>query len=401
MLSYLVAGALMALPATAMPAQVAEPGATDVTLTWDADRPRQFFADWQEPDNTLTRIELVTAGDDDPTWIVDTVIPEDQGNRFAFSAADYGADLIVRVTAITVAGIPIGEPAVSPVFDTDVPPAPVLHTVVPRSDGTVLMGWSPGVRRDDTPNDPLDLPAEDPPRFIPVATVFTFREFHQLSAPTTGTTFVVPPRRLPQVIGVWTLPNEWGPSSITTVEIAGSRLAVVVPKTATDGRPMRVAGTAFEVLRACDPGPCFTAERPDQGRVLQLQSRTGPAAGWAVVATTRSAADGAFRFNLTSPGSRQYRVVAPIVTRPPLELPRGSFTTAPATTSSRPPAARPPAADPPVADPNDDDPDDDGMGGSIPVTGAPATSLAGAGTLFVAFGLLLRWAARRRPDEAG
>ena len=385
MLAHLAAGLLVLAPAPA-PDELAEPAPTDVTVTWASPAHQDIAVTWRETGARRNQVDLVRA-DGTPTGAAPITVAADQPDRATWRNAGLGTATLYRfaVRAIDADGNAVSEPGLSPVFDTDAPPAPRITAVVPRVDGTIEMRWTAGAAEDSTPGDPLDLPADDPPRFVPVvATISTGpNRYEDLSAPTTATSFLVPATRTPPLWLRVRLGNEWGVTYSGPVEVVHTRLSAQVPGRATDGESMRVSGTALEVVRACDLAVCFPYERPDANRGVQLQARTGAGAAWQVLATTRTAADGAYRFDVRSPGSREYRVVAPPVRYVPEEPARAFAATEPAATTSAPAAGASASAG-------------GGAGGGLPVTGAPAGVTAALGSVLLALGVLLCAAGRRR-----
>ena len=377
MLAYLASG-LLALTPLATVEDLAVPAPTDVTVAWTTPEHTQVVVTWQETGALRNQVDVVNADGSATGW-ASLIVEADQPNRSGLPGASQGEQLRILVRAIDADGNPTSEPGSSAAFDTDPPPAPDIYEVVPREDGTIAMKWRPGVVRDTTPGDPLDVPAEDPPRFIPVASVLTFNEYDDLSGPSTATSIVVPDRPKPVRVGVRTVPNEWGVNG-SSVHVWGTKLTATVPGRATDGAPLRVTGTSVRVLRACDPGPCFTEDHADAARTVQLQARTSETAAWQVVASATTDEDGKFELSVVSPGSRQYRVVAPPVALAGDRDPIVFAATGVTSTQSDPASAGGGGGD------------DDGL----PITGAPAGTAAGVGVALIALGTLLCLAGRRR-----
>ncbi len=378
-----VAGLLALAPTAGVPvADVAAP--TDVTVAWETPRQEQrVLITWQEAGDQRNRIDVVNA-DGTPINRPGQIVEAGQPDEFVWFGWFPDRDYRVQVRAIDAEGNDLSEPGTSPAFDTDRPSPPILQTVVPRADGSVEISWVAGVPYvDDNPGDPLDLPAADPPQYVPLASIFTFNEYEDAGPPTTATKYVIPERRLPARFSVRSATNEWGyRAAEDSVLVWGSKISATIPKKAVTGKPLKVTGQATRVQRACDPGPCGTTEGPDANRLVRLEARTGANAEWESVATVRTAANGTFTMQITSPGTRQYRVVAPVVL--PADGQDGmGFAATPVTTTT---AVPPPAAG-----------DTGGTGGGgLAITGPPTGLLAATGGLFVALGLLLTLAGRRR-----
>jgi hypothetical protein len=185
--------------------------------------------------------------------------------------------------------------------------------------------------------------------------------------------------------------NEWGEAFAQT-EVRGTSITAAVPARATNGARLQVTGVVRGSLRACVRPACYPEEYPDAGRAVQLEARSGAAAAWQVVATTRAAADGSYRLGVVSPGTRQYRVVAPPIPRGENRSAQTFAASAPVTTTSVPPATG-------TATGNGSGSGGNGGGGGLPITGAPAGATAATGALLVVLGVLL-CAAGRRPRRA-
>jgi hypothetical protein len=380
-----MAGLLALAPTAGVP--VADvPAPTAVTVAWESPRPdRRVLITWQETGDQRNRVDVVNA-DGTPTGLQSQIVEAGQPNQHVWTSWFPDRDHRVQVRAIDADGNVLSEPGTSPAFDTDRPSPPVLKTVVPREDGTTEVTWAAGVRYvDDNPGDPLDLPAADPPQYVPLATVFTFNEFEDAGPPTTATTYVVPARPLPAGFSVRSATNEWGFRAATgSVLVQGSKISATVPAKAVTGKPLKVTGKVIRVRRACDPGPCGTTEGADPHRLVRLEARTGADDDWEPVAAVRTATDGTFAMQITSPGTRQYRVVAPVVLPAEGEDAMG-FAATPVTTVRSVPAAAGGSSGAGA-----------GAGGGLPITGPPTGLIATTGGLFIALGLVLTLAGRRR-----
>jgi hypothetical protein len=382
MLAHLATAA--ALLGTVPAVAPGDPPVTGVTLAWTTvDGSRQILVTWQETGALRNRADVVRL--DGSPLLTGQPVEADRPDSTTLPPRLAGGSGTVRVAVRVLddEGEPVGEPALSPVFDTDKLPAVRLDAVNPRVDGTVELRWTPRPPvPDDTPGDPLDLPVDDPVRAVPIASGDVPFRRDELSGPVTGPSFVVPAeRRPPLLVGLKTV-NEWGETEVVT-EVFGTRVTATVPARATDGARLPITGTVHEAGRACDLTVCWAVEYPDRRRVVQLQARTGTAAAWQVVATARTADDGTYRLGVVSPGTREYRVVAPPVSTVPSGRARAYAASAPVTVTSVPPAAVGSGSG-------------SGGGGGLPITGAPAGVVAGAGLLLVVLGVLLRVAGRRR-----
>jgi hypothetical protein len=399
MLVHLAAAAVLAAnpvtPPPDLPDLPEEPVVTELgnlELVWTADRFPRLLVTWDEPGPLANRVDILEA-DGTLHRTVRTLASPDP-NRVLLDPWPIERSGIYRVAVheLDADGEPVGDPALSPVFDNDRPPAPRIDAVVPRPDGTVELRWTtvaPGP--DSTPGDPLDLPAE-PQRVVPIAGTGDPFSHDELSEPVAGTSFVVPATvEAPYDLGVKAV-NEWGESFSGAVDVHGTTVTAQVPARATTGARLQVTGLVRGSLRACVQPACIAEEYPGAGRAVQLQARTGAQSAWQVVATARTAADGTYRLGAAFPGTRQYRVVAPPV---PAGVKRTAHTfaaTAPVTATSVPAASG-------DASGAGSDGGGAGAGGGLPITGAPAAATAATGALLVTFGVLL-CAVGRRPRRA-
>ncbi|MEU8813944.1 hypothetical protein [Actinoplanes sp. NPDC048796] len=386
MVGNLVAALALAGPVAGVPSvplAPAEPAPTNVTVAWAPDH-SEVVVTWDETGDVRNGVEVVNP-DGSPSGVAWRLVEAGQPNRLPLP--DYGGshyhDLRVAVTVVDENDQVISEPGLSPVFDTNGPPQPVIETVVPREDGTVAFTWRSGVEVDTTPNDPLDLPAPVPARFVPVASYSNFNDYEVLAAePITATSFVVPARDTPYNVGVRTAPNEWTFNGVSA-PVDGTRVTATIPKKVAPGGRLTVTGRALYLTRACDPGPCWSIENDDAGRLLRLQARTGEGAAWQNVATARARADGKFTLSVKSPGSRDYRVVAPPVARAANRDAKAYFATPVTRTKETPPTAG-------------GDTGGTGGGGGLPITGSSVAGTTLGGSLLVAFGAALLLTGRRR-----
>ena len=371
---------MMAMTPAPLSLAALEPAPTGVTLAWTSPAHDDVVVTWDETGDFRNRVDLVFANGS-PTGWAPRIVEAGQPNRSPLPGKPRGLDMKILVSVAGADDSPISDRVPSPVFDTDPRPQPAL-TVTPHVDGTVGMRWAKGPLKDDNPGDPLDYDDAGPPVFLPVATVAGFNMTESLAEASTATTFTVPAdRKYPTWVGVQTEANFWGVSG-TFAEVTTLKLTASVPHSARAGDRLKVTGQAIRAHRACDPGPCFPIDRPDEGRVLTLQARTGADAVWAKVATTRATSSGAFTFSVRFPGTRDYRVIAAPAAYPARSIAGLYAETPPATTRAAPSAPSP--APPPAGGP------------SLPITGTPTVRIVGAGGLLVLFGVVLLGAARRR-----
>ncbi|XVU24108.1 hypothetical protein ACQPZJ_43870 [Actinoplanes sp. CA-054009] len=402
MLGNLVAALALAGPSALLAPAEAAP--TKVTVAWASDAHDAVVVTWEETGDVRNRVELVNP-DGSPSGVAALTVEAGQPNRSALPGfgAIYNFDVQVAVSVIDENDQVISAQGLSPVFDTNGPPQPVIETVVPREDGRVAFSWRPGDPTDTTPGDPLDVPSETPVRFTPFVAYSTANDYEALTpAPVAATSFVVPDRQKPLRVGVRTTPNEWTFNG-ESAPVDGTRLTATIPKKAATGAKVTVTGKAFQLTRACDPGVCWAQENEGAGRLLRLQARKNAGAAWQTVATTRAGADGAYKFSVKSPGTRDYRVVAPPIARSADEEAKAYFATPVTTTKVPPPATGGDTAPEPETggDTGGTGGTGGGDGGGLPITGTPAAGIAVTGGLLIALGAALLRIGRRRTPLAG
>ncbi|XVV11457.1 hypothetical protein ACQP2X_42565 [Actinoplanes sp. CA-131856] len=396
MLANLVAALALAGPSALLASAEAAP--TKVTVAWASDAHDAVVVTWDETGDVRNRVELVNP-DGSPSGVAALTVEAGQPNRSALPGfgAIYNFDVQVAVSVIDENDQVVSSRGLSPVFDTNGPAQPVIETVTPREDGTVAFRWRPGTETDTTPGDPLDVPAGAPVRFTPFVSHSSLNDFEALTpAPVAATSFLVPDRPKPIRVGVRTTPNEWTFNG-ESAPVDGTRVTATIPKKVTTGAKLIVTGKAVHLTRACDPGVCWAEESDGAGRLLRLQARANAKAAWQTVATTRARADGTFTVSVKSPGTRDYRVVAPPVARTADQEAKAYFATPATTTKATPPAAGGGYNEPEPETGGDAGGAGGSDGGGLPITGAPVAGVALTGGLLVAFGVaLLRLGRRQR-----
>ncbi|SNY14945.1 hypothetical protein [Paractinoplanes atraurantiacus] len=403
MLGNLVVAFALAGPSALLAPTQAAP--TNVTVAWASAAHDAVVVTWDETGDVRNRVELVNP-DGSPSGVAALTVEAGQPNRSALPGfgAIYNFDLQVAVSVVDEDDQVISAQGLSPVFDTNAPPQPVIETVVPREDGTVAFSWRPGAEADTTPGDPLDVPAETPVRFTPFVSYSSLNDFEALTpAPVAVTSFVVPDREKPIRVGVRTTPNEWSFNG-ESAPVDGTRVTATIPKKVTIGAKLTVTGKAVHLTRACDPGVCWAEEHDDAGRLLRLQARANAKSAWQTVATTRARADGTFTVSVKSPGTRDYRVVAPPVARTADQEAKAYFATPATTTKAKPPATGGGGYNEPEPEPGTaggTGGTGGGDGGGLPITGAPAAAIALTGGLLIAFGAVFLRLGRRRTSVTG
>ncbi|XVV11454.1 hypothetical protein ACQP2X_42550 [Actinoplanes sp. CA-131856] len=339
MLGNVIAALALTAPVTGTPVTLeapTEPAPTNVTVAWASPAHEEVVITWDETGDVRNRIETVRADGSSANYPLFT--EAGQPNRLVVDkysvALGTSGDVRVSVTATDLTSEPVSEPGLSTLFDTDMPPAPVLTSVEPLADGTIKVNWTPGqVRADVTPGDPLDVTAVEPPLFVPVE---LFTDPRELAEPSTATSFVFAgPASAITAVGVHTV-NEWTVNgylgwraTVSYGDVAGTRVTATIPRTAPAGKKLTVTGKAIMIRSFCDSGlRCQTYEYDDSGRSLSLEYRTGAGAAWRTVATTKAGSDGKFTVSTTFPGIGEYRVTAPVVVGNGDKLAQAPFSTA-------------------------------------------------------------------------
>ncbi|MCY1136389.1 hypothetical protein OWR29_00140 [Actinoplanes sp. Pm04-4] len=213
----------------------------------------------------------------------------------------------------------------------------------------------------------------------------------------------MPPRRTPVDVGLRTAPNGWYGYTGVSAPVAGTRLTVTIPRQATIGGTVTATGRVVRTGRLCDRGPCPTVEEDDAGREVRLQERAGATAGWRTVATAKAGRDGTYTLGAPFAGTRDYRVVAPVVALAPGQVVPGRAARTYAETAATTTTGVTGAADGDSGPGGGlSGPGGGGSGGGLPITGVPALPFSLAGGLLVALGaaLLLTGRRRRRPAPA-
>ncbi|SNY14963.1 hypothetical protein [Paractinoplanes atraurantiacus] len=405
MLGNLIAAVALATPVVGAPVALkapAEPTPSNVTLAWTSPAHTEFAVTWEETGDVRNQVAVTPSGAPN-NFGTKKIVEAGQPNRLVvkvrdpFNGLEEGKAYAFAVSTVDAAGAVISETAYSPVFDTDGPPTPVITSVTPGADGKIELKWAPGkTTADTTPGDPLDVPAETPPRFDPL--VLDGGDPRSVAEASTATSYVYAgPITSIYSVGVhaineWSFPNTqayWPPNS-SYAKAADSQVTATVPKTVAAGGKLTVTGTATAIQLFCDSGlRCWVDKRGDEGRSLRLESRAGAGAAWQLVTTAKAGKDGKFTFSVAFPGTRDYRVVAPVIVGNSDKLAQAPFATA-ATTVTGPGSGTggQPGGEQPTEEPTEQ-PGTGGTGGGgggLPITGAPIVWISVAGGLLLALG---------------
>lgn len=106
------------------------------------------------------------------------------------------AALRIGVSFGTPSGGDTSPYGLSQVFDTLLPPRPVVSELHSNPDGSVLIGWHPDPPADVNPADPLDL-AQPTTLFQVLAVMTELNAWQRLGTPSTATRYTVAPHSEP------------------------------------------------------------------------------------------------------------------------------------------------------------------------------------------------------------
>ncbi len=200
----------------------------------------------------------------------------------------------------------------SEAFDTLTGPTAVTDAMNGADGGRFAVTWHPEPVVDPNPGDPLDLPAE-----VPLYEVRASRdwmnEFEVVVPKTTATAATFTPlSKPPYQVWVWTY-NEWGRHYPAMRHVDSEQwVRSAVPPFADYSKPSIITGTLNRTTtQVCPQGPCGAVVHPDNARPVVLQARANATSAWYTVGSTKTDAQGNFRFAPPTLGTRQYRLVVP------------------------------------------------------------------------------------------
>ncbi|MFC0625018.1 hypothetical protein [Kribbella deserti] len=298
--------ALHLAPASAAPAAAGAVSAVSgVTLAWaDAGR-TAIKITWTSP--LADKVELTTSYG-----------PELLGTTAA-GAAD---QLVVPVSkfhptydpsrkAQIIVTDSAGASASSKEFDQHVPRAKPAGVGISGSSlqGTADVDTTP----DATPNDPLDVAVPVPLRYRPNILVDCTRTKYATSS---SPSFSIPLPSLAARLWIDTS-NEW-PAPYVDENYSGfgidrARISTAAPTSTTYRQAFTLTGTVtqLEAFFTHEQGNCGIGPVVPEPRPVVIQARKDSSSAWGVVGSTSTGAGGRYSFQVTNPGTRQYRSVVP------------------------------------------------------------------------------------------
>jgi hypothetical protein len=306
----------LVLPALVVPAEAAttaDPAPTGVTVAWADAAHTLVRVTWQETGSLPNVITSESGLGESQKHYVAATAP----NQLDVPAGEFSTErpnqAAVRVAVFvgTEAGGNTSPAGLSAAFDTLTGPTPVIDAMNGADGGRFAVKWHPEPVVDPNPGDPLDLPAEAP--LYEVRATRDWLNYFEVVVPkTTATAATFTPLTKPSY-QVWILTyNEWGTNYSAMRHVDSERwVRAVVPPFADYSKPTAITGTLNRTDQNCPPGPCGTSVHPDNARLVVLQARANTTSAWYTVGSTKTDAQGNFRFAPPTLGTRQYRLVVP------------------------------------------------------------------------------------------
>jgi hypothetical protein len=264
----------------------------DVQLTWSAGKVK---VSWTESAAVANTITLQRAGAADKVLGTTAV---GAANELLVDPAAIGS----RSDPAATAKIVVSDAGTSAAFDTYLRPASSGDPSLSR--GQLSWGFAPDTATDTTPNDPLDVAAPDtitPKLTLAGCQVKTLPGETDLSG-------VIPNQGQPYNLKLY-VSNEWGQSVLDGRQVRTSSVTMTAPKSSTYGSATAISGkvTARQVLES--GGTCVNADDPKLNRIqMSLQARNHSTDPWYSVNAGFTDAQGNYKFVVTNPGAREYRV---------------------------------------------------------------------------------------------
>ncbi|WP_328992291.1 hypothetical protein OG394_38600 [Kribbella sp. NBC_01245] len=303
--SIAVAGVLSAIAAANLAPAFATPAAvSDVKLAWADAAHSAVKITWTSP---LADTVVLTAAFG-PQTLGSTAAgaPNELTVPVAKFGATYDPAVISQITVTDSAG----AKATSVKFDSYVPrgvPSSVTFGAANAVQGTTKVEQE----ADLTPGDPLDVSV--PLRFTPRLKTDCG---DTLFATSTSPSFKLPSPGAPSSLWINTA-NEWGVPEFDAgylgYGITTSALKTSAPTTSPYGQVFTISGYVLRNHQYYAPwnGDCGVEQTEPTGGIVVVQARKDSASAWGVVGTTKADAMGRFSYQVTNPGTRQYRVVVP------------------------------------------------------------------------------------------
>lgn len=306
---------LAATLAGSLTACTSEPAPTDVAVAWADASHASVRVTWKESGDQPNKISVEGVAAAAPDIV--QYIPAEAANTVLLRALDFPKDGTFRVSVVigSLSGGITSKAALSPMFDTDGPAAPVLGSVSSVKGG-VLVNWRPGQAGEDfTPGDPLDVKK-------PVITFGAMvngagaQGLKPLAAAGRTQRQLIKGVRPPYLFNVRAV-NEWGSTYGASVVADTTTTSAAYPRLTVFSLATPIRGRVTRHRLTCHDGTCAPVAMPGPGLPVVLQARADASKPWAAVSSTRTRAGGTFYFAPRSPGARQYRAVATTYTGSP------------------------------------------------------------------------------------
>jgi hypothetical protein len=299
-----VAAGLLASALTATEAAAADPAPTNVQISWKDNTFQFVHVTWDEEAANPNRIVLRKQGGtvEKVAWHVTAGEPDefDLPKDVVSQVGSINGSIEIGVAVGTEAAGETSPVAVSKAFDTIDAGTPRIVSFAPSGTSTLHVGWQAGapVRKDNTPNDPLDRSA--PVIFHPVYKVGAAASV-PAGQPTTGTELTFTGPKPPFNFYVMS-ENEWFTGQPSDwVSAKATAFTTKIPTWVVAGSDTVISGT-------------YTG--PEYARIT-LQARNSPTSPWYAV-SGYDFTDHTYRFAVPSRGTRQYRVAVGNTTSAPL-----------------------------------------------------------------------------------
>jgi hypothetical protein len=315
----LSAAIVVAAPVLLLAGCTSDPAPTAVTVGW-ADKARQSvkvsWKDSGEAPNKILIEGVVTAAPNTVHYV-----PASAPNTLTLPATTFppNGNYRVAVSVGTSEGGTTSKAGLSPMFDTDGPARPVVTSVTadPGNNGVVVRWRTQPESEDFTPGDPLDVPREQ--QLFAGSVGVSGKPMRQLGKPSSATYAVLRNVRPPYRFQLRST-NEWGAIQAGHVNADVAALQTWIPGLAAYGRSSPVRGRVTQQRVVCGGTTCSRQTVTTGGLPIVVQARERNGAPWRGVGRTTTRDSGYFYVTVASPGTRQYRVVAPTTSMGSLAL---------------------------------------------------------------------------------
>lgn len=305
----LSAAAVVAVPVLLVSGCTSDPAPSGVTVGW-ADRSHRLVkVSWKDSDNAPNKILIegvVTAAPNTVHYV-----PATAPNTLTLPASAFppNGNYRVAVSIGTSEGGTTSKAGMSPMFDTDGPARPVVTSVAadPASNGVVVRWRAEPEAEDFTPGDPLDVSRDQ--QLYTGSVGVTGKPMRELGKASSATYAVLRDVRPPYRFQLRST-NEWASIQAGHVNADVAALQTWIPSVAAYGRSSPVRGRVTQQRVVC-AAICTRQTVTTGGLPVVVQARERNGAPWLGVGRTTTRDSGYFYVTVASPGTRQYRVVAP------------------------------------------------------------------------------------------